>query len=470
MPRPRLLLLPVLCLLVAGASCRSGGDSAGPEVEKACAAGDRGACGKAAAVWEDRCARRDAAACASLAALHLRGGTGTGAIDKVKAVVAYERGCDAGDAGACNRAAAAWGSKDRSKTDRLRQQACALGSGDGCLNAAGLLRERGDAEAGRADALLTRAKEIFGKACAAGDPDGCYGMAGAVRRDDEEQAQRYFREAAKIWQPRCDAGDLPACHRLGIAYGEESGVPFDENRARQLLDGACAKGHLPSCTELAHMFRATDAKDDDPRAAELFARSCQAGLEDRLPCREAAFMFAEGEGVAADKRRALPLLENGCNLGDEWCCFKLGSLLVDGDGVPADPRKGAELLQAASGLEFRVVEVKRGTKMVDPGLTAFGIPETSLTPTSAAKGEELILVALEARRTTDTARLPVRKMYLLDAAGKRYENHAPGDSAFGDRPLERREFMFRVPAGMQPVKVKFELGGITLTLPEPKKS
>jgi len=105
---------------------------------------------------------------------------------------------------------------------------------------------------------------------------------------------------------------------------------------------------------------------------------------------------------------------------------------------------------------------------VDPSLTAFGIPESSLTPTKAAAGQELVFVALEARRTAEKARLPVRKMYLIDAAGKLFENHAPGDTRFGDKPLERREYLFKVPLGTRPIKLKLELGGVTLDLPPVK--
>ena len=469
MSLPRVLRpLFVLCL-IAGTACRSG-DSAGSSeaAEKACAAGDKAACESAVGLLQEACHRGQAAACQTVAELYLTGRAG--AIDKLRAVGAYERGCDAGDAKACERAGLAFARKERSKAEAYFEKACERGRAEGCLHRASFLRER-DAERRQDEiaALTRRAKDIYGKACSTGDPEGCFGMAGAVRMDSEDEAQQYFREAMKIWQPRCEAGDVYACYRLGVAYSEESGVPLDDNRSRQLLERACGKGYLDACSELAQAFKSSDATDDDPRAAELFAQACAAGREERSPCREAGFMYAEGEGVRADKPQALLLLENGCNLGDEWCCFKLGSMLLDGDGVPTDPARGAELTRAANGLEFRVVEVKRGTKMVDPGLTAFGIPESSLTPTRADKGQELILVAMEARRTADTARLPVRKMYLVDADGKRYENHTAGDNAFGDRPLERREFLFKVPAGVRPVKMKFELGGVSLDLkPETK--
>jgi TPR repeat protein len=461
----RPLLLAVLALLSA---CRSGEDpKAADDAEKACVAGDAGACETAVRLLEERCYRRETAACARVAKLYLAGRTGR--IEKVRAVQAYERGCDAGDGAACNNAGGAYARADLAKAEKYRLKSCDLGYADGCTQAAGLLRDREDpASKAQADALAARAKEIYNKSCAAGDPLGCFGLGMAVRMDSEDRAQQLFREAMTIWQKRCDTGDLYGCYRVGIAYGEESGVPIDYERSKRMLDDACTKGHRDSCAELGHLFKSSDDKSDDARGAELLERACLAGIEERQPCREAGFMFAAGEGVPADKARGIRLLENGCSLGDDWCCFKLGSMLLEGDGVPANPARGAELTESANGLEFRVVEVKRGTSMVDPSLTAFGIPESSLTPTKAAAGQELVFVALEARRTAEKARLPVRKLYLVDAAGRLFENHAPGDTRFGDKPLERREYLFKVPTGTRPIKVKLELGGVTLDLPPVK--
>jgi uncharacterized protein len=440
---------------------------AADDAEKACLGGDAGSCEKAVRLLEERCYRREAAACARVATLYLGGKTGR--VEKVRAVEAYERGCDAGDVVACNNAGGAYTRSDKAKAEKYRLKACDLGSAEGCSQASQWMLEREDpASKAQSAALAAKAKEIHQKMCAAGDPAGCFGVGIAVRQESEDQAQKYFREAMAIWQKRCDAGDLYGCYRVGIAYGEESGVPIDYERSKRMLGDACDKGHLDSCAELAHLFKSSDDKRDDARAAELFERACVAGIEERMPCREAGFLLVDGGGVPVDKARAVRLLENGCGQGDEWACFKVGAMLMEGDGVPANPARGAELTRAANGLEFRVVEVKRGKSMVDPSLTAYGIPESSLTPTKAEPGQELVFVAMEARRTAEKAHLPVRKMFLVDDGGKLFENHAPGDNAFGDKPLERREYMFKVPAGTRPVKLKFELGGVTIDLPPAK--
>jgi TPR repeat protein len=446
-------------------ACGSGAPVDTTALAKSCDAGDPKACERLVIALQEKCYRKDGEACMSLAGLYL---SGRGApVDKVKAVAAWDRGCEAGHAKSCNAAAQAYVRREPDKSRAYYEKGCNAGSGTGCTQAASFYREQEDAASkAKVEELMTRGRESHRKACEAADPEGCFGMGATLRSDNETDAHPFFQEAMRLWQQRCDGGDMYACYRVGIAYGEETGVAFDAERSRSLLDLSCRKGHADACAELAQVYKSSDAKDDDPRAAALFEQACLAGAEERLPCREGGFMYAEGEGVPADKAKAARLLDRGCNFGDDWCCFKLGTMLAEGDGVTRDLAKASDLTRGAEGLEFRIVEVKRGKKMVDPGLLAFGIPPSSLTPMTADPGTELIVVSMEARRTADTARLPVRKMFLVDGDGKRYENHTPGDSPFGEKPLERREFLFKVPASARPVKLRFELGSITLALPK----
>ena len=427
----------------------------------ACRAGDS----RDSARLDEQCYHQgDAAACSKVAAEYLTGRRGR--IDEPKALAAYGRGCEAGDVKACNAAGEGSLDRDRKKAEDYRRRACDLGSGEGCLYLSGYVRERGGADAvAQSEALYHRGALLHVKACRAGDADACFGAGAALSRDDEAGAEPYYRDAVQRWQRQCDSGDAHSCHRLGAAYRGEKGVSFDAGRARTLLDKACAGGVTEACADLALALDEDGQKADAPRAASLFERACAAGSERHMSCRQAGFLYAEGDRIPADKPRAARLLDNGCALGDDWCCFKLGTMLTAGDGIPADRPRGADLTRSAEGLEFRILEVRRGKKMVDPGLTAFGIPAASITPTAADPGQELVVVAMEARRSNDTARLPVRKVFLIDTAGRLHANHVVGDPRFGDRPLERREFLFKVPAGLHLVRLQLELGGLTLDLP-----
>src|SRR5207244_1004352 len=161
---------------------------------------------------------RDAAACAKVADLYIHGKGGDGRPNKVKAVAAYERGCDAGDVGACNAGGQAFFRRDRAKAAQLRQNACDLGSGEGLFTGAAIRRDQ-ESVAGakeKADAAEQRGVEIFTKGCQAGDPEACFGLGAFKQREDESVGQKYYREAMQIWQKRCDTGDVYACHRLGV--------------------------------------------------------------------------------------------------------------------------------------------------------------------------------------------------------------------------------------------------------------
>jgi TPR repeat protein len=461
MSSSKLLLLTVLI----ASACTPGPPSVVPEAQTACAGADAAGCGRALRALDESCTAGDAASCRAAAALYRQGKGGH--VDKSRALSALEHGCEAGDVAACNAAGEGYILRDRAKAERYRQKACDLGSGEGCLYLSGYVSE-GDhspAAAARSEALYQRGVELHVKACGKGEAEGCFGAAVALGRDDGGRATHFYGEASRLWARGCESHDERACYRLGFAYAHEKGVPFDAERAIQLLADACRASVLEACTELGRLYKDKGTAADAVRAAEAFEKACLGGLEANVPCRESAFLYLDGGPVPVDARRAVRLLDNGCALDDEPCCFKLGTLLNAGDGVPQDRARGAALTRSAEGMELRVVEVKRGTRLADPGLTAFGMPESSVPPTVAEPGQELIVVTVEARRMREQARLPVRYVYLVDAAGTLYPNHFPGDAPFGRKPLERVGFMFKVPAGLRPLRLKLELGGLVLDLP-----
>src|SRR4051812_30071065 len=200
----RLLRLLSCAALFALAGCHSAPPPSSEELEKACAAGNAESCQKAVRALDEQCYRKDAPACTRAATLYLSARLGS--IDKVKAVADYERGCDAGDAKACNSAGEAYMKKDMPKAERYRLKSCDLGNGDGCFYAAADAKTHDDEKGfkDKADAFSKRAEALYKKACDAADPVGCYGLGNIYRVDDEQKAVPFFRGAMTIWQKRCD--------------------------------------------------------------------------------------------------------------------------------------------------------------------------------------------------------------------------------------------------------------------------
>ncbi len=461
------LAVPAGCGLWA---CRAA--SALNALERECAAGDEAQCQRLVSALDDRCSAKETSACRRLAELQIAGRGGRAS--KARALQAYERGCQAGDASACADAAEGYLRREPSRAQQLWERACDGGEAGACMQLSSLLRQdQQGASAARGAAVFDRGVRLFEKACERGQAQGCFGLGNSLAiapTPDETRAQKSLMRAAGLWQAACDANDARACYRLGVSYKDGAGVPADEARSLQLLRKGCDLGQAESCDELATEYRSNDRPEDDGEAVRLFEKACAAGCTTGFPCRQAAFLYLDGLGAPVDKKRAARLLEKCCGLEESWCCAKLGTMYGEGDGVSMDRDKAAELLRSSDGLEFRAVAVARSKRAVDPTLTAFGIPAASLDTTDAGPGKEFIVVGVEARRRDEASRLPVRKVWLLDAAGTRYENHSEGDADFGDRPLERRDYLFRVPEGLRPVKIRFELGAITLDLPPEGKS
>lgn len=61
-----------------------------------------------------------------------------------------------------------------------------------------------------------------------------------------------------------------------------------------------------------------------------------------------AVMYAEGQGVKKDLKRAAELLKLSADQGQTDARLMLGLFYVYGDGVPADPEKGARLVALAA--------------------------------------------------------------------------------------------------------------------------
>lgn len=213
------------------------------------------------------------------------------------------------------------------------------------------------------------------KRCNAGNYAGCDALGQA--RAEGEVVPEDGLEAAALYRRGCDAGRPESCALLGSAYVDGSLGCKDLDRATALLSGACEAGagdgcaslgvltvqsdkararelfeqgcalDAASCQNLAYMLDTGDGvPEDDARAAELYARACDAGTA--WSCYDLAFQIDHGEapGIGADQGPALAAsrLERACDLGMQESCAALGKRLRVGDGVAQDPVRARALL------------------------------------------------------------------------------------------------------------------------------
>jgi hypothetical protein len=231
---------------------------------------------------------------------------------------------------------------------------------------------------------------------------------------------------------------------------------------------SCTLGDAAGCAEAATLYKTSETTADDANAPPLFEKACLAGVVERQPCREGGFLYVDGDGVPADKPRGVALLERACALGEKASCLKAGAMLRDGDGVAADPVKAAALTRVLDDLDVKVAYARRAKKADDPQAFQMGVDPSEMPPVIAPQGKDLIVVGFHVVRKAADGTMPVRHVWVVDAKGDRQPSTLKNDLTFGQSESHDREMVFVVPQGFRPVKVVFELGGLTLDLPSVK--
>jgi hypothetical protein len=179
-------------------------------------------------------------------------------------------------------------------------------------------------------------------------------------------------EGVRHAERACTLGFVEGCHDVGVAYVEAWGVTRDLDRARVILDEACARSFAPSCVLFASLFpgrlvpepRAASVLivleadcaaqpkrvpryvwqvvgngiGSDPSSCEILARMLEAGRGTEIDLRRARELFARVSGPQEVRERALSVDGEACGLG---CRGSLegSSSCVDGVCV-ADLRAG----------------------------------------------------------------------------------------------------------------------------------
>jgi hypothetical protein len=209
--------------------------------------------------------------------------------------------------------------------------------------------------------------------CDRGDARSCLWIATMYRFGVQvpwsaANVQHGLREAERA----CALGFVEGCHDVGVAYVEPWGVARDFDRARTILDDACARGFAPSCELLAALsaqrlvaesraasvFRVLDADCEAPSrrprfvwqvvgsgigsapsSCEIVARMLEAGHGTEIDLVRARRLFARVSGPQEVRERALSIDGEACGLG---CRGSLegSSSCIDGVCV-ADLRTGA---------------------------------------------------------------------------------------------------------------------------------
>ncbi|HLK36063.1 MAG TPA: tetratricopeptide repeat protein [Polyangiaceae bacterium] len=166
--------------------------------------------------------------------------------DRARASGLYARGCDLGEARACNNLGdgleyASGVGRDLERAAAAYTKACRLGEALGCANL-GRLYEWGEGTAGD----LPRARALYRDACCSGEGYGC--MHGDMLARSAG-VPRAGAAALAFWRNRCEHGrDGHACAFVGLLFEDgPDGVPRDESRSMAAMNRACDLGESRAC-------------------------------------------------------------------------------------------------------------------------------------------------------------------------------------------------------------------------------
>lgn len=151
-------------------------------------------------------------------------------------------------------------------------------------------------------------------------------------------------------QRACDFGDPSACS-LAAQYYYDEGATQDFARARALAEKACTKRDPEGCAKLALIhLNGQGVEADRARALEFAIRACDATPADSTDEDLAAACSNAGVLIIganpADPPKARRYLERACAI-DVAQCTNLGVATRDGQVGPKDPAKAREVFERA---------------------------------------------------------------------------------------------------------------------------
>jgi TPR repeat protein/tRNA A-37 threonylcarbamoyl transferase component Bud32 len=270
----------------------------------------------AVALLDVACLRGERAqACLELARRHSVGGA-SGQVDPERAALYLERACQAGDVGACLQAGhdhlrGDGRPPDLARARRLLEAACRGGEAAGCAAAAPLYANGLGVERDP-----TRAAELYAEACRGEVLEACtrLGVLYLEGRGVTADPQR----SRALFERSCRAGDQSACANLAMLYHRGLGVDVDGERARAHYEPACRAGVAVACAGLGALYEAgLGVEADLERAAELYRTACEA--DQAVACFNLARLIERGE-LDGTAETASTYLDRACEGGYQPAC------------------------------------------------------------------------------------------------------------------------------------------------------
>lgn len=256
--------------------------------------------------------------------------------------VAFGKACDAKDAQACRQlgqllAKGRGGPADLAGAVPLYEIACNGNDASGCFNLAYAYG------AGRGVATdLARTRPLYQKACELRDSAGCNNLAYALEVGRGGPVD--LVQARSLYDRACKANNGTACSNLGKFYRDGLGGDADPVAARALFEKACNARIAKACNNLSDSLLSSAGGPTDRVKAIAMRRAACFAMDDQDACiwlTEGGHRDPAEEGIILANSnkigRALPLLREACNAGNQKGCVGLAAFTPP-DAMSRDER------------------------------------------------------------------------------------------------------------------------------------
>ncbi len=235
---------------------------------------------------------------------------------------------------------------DPAKAERWLDRAVAAGSSAALIDRSEVLAAKGTPDD------FTKSMEYLDQAIEEEDDRKAMIVKG-LRFEQGRGVEKSSREAEKWFnaalEPGRDSNHLEAMALLGRHYLDGEGVEQDTKKGLQLLQQARANGYINAAYTMGKFYLegGKDTKPDFAKALMLIEEGAEKG-DDRA-MRRLADMYQKGEGVPANAQNALRWYFRAVEQGSVDSARKIGKLYKKGgEGVPAEREKAIYWFEKAA--------------------------------------------------------------------------------------------------------------------------
>ena len=164
---------------------------------------------------------------------------------------------------------------------------------------------------------------------------------------EDAYSQGHYPTALKRLKPLAERGHVESQHRLGVMYGNGTGVDKDYKQAIKWFRRAAEQGHDRAQCNLGITYkRGMGVDKDDSEAVKWFRKAAEQGL-DRAQYR-LGVMYSVGEGIGKNDSEAVKWFHKAAEQGYDSAQYFLGQMYRVGESIDKDDSEAVKWFRKAA--------------------------------------------------------------------------------------------------------------------------